>query len=135
MFFVPIASSLSQAIFQTKVAPDAQGRGFAIRGMISQSILPIAFLISGPLADGVFNLLLVEWGALSRAPVGQILGIGQARGIGLMLALSTAFGWAAALMTYANPRIRRVEDEFPDAVPDTPTDTPGDLELTPSLAD
>jgi len=118
MFFVPIASSLSQAIFQTKVAPDVQGRVFAIRGMISQSIMPIAFLISGPLADGLFNPLLVEGGALTNTFVADILGVGPARGIGLMFVLSTLFGWVATLVAYANPRIRLVEDELPDAIPD-----------------
>ncbi len=123
MFFVPIASSLSQAIFQTKIAPEVQGRVFAIRRMISQSIMPIAFMISGPLADGVFNPLLVEGGALSNSFVGDILGIGPARGIGLMFVLSTLFGWVASLVAYANPRIRMVEEELPDAIPDDHEDT------------
>jgi len=135
MFFVPIASSLSQAIFQTKIAPDVQGRVFAIRRMISQSIMPIAFLISGPLADGVFNPLLVEGGTLSNTFVGEILGVGPTRGIGLMFVLSTLFGWAATLVAYANPRIRLVENELPDAIPDTPEDAPDDIELAPSPAD
>ncbi|MBC8504940.1 MAG: MFS transporter [Anaerolineales bacterium] len=139
MFFVPIASSLSQAIFQSKVAPGVQGRVFAIRRMISQSIMPIAYLISGPLADRVLNPLLVEGGALSNTFVGDILGVGPARGIGLMFVLSTLFGWAATLVAYANPRIRLVDDELPDALPDAPQDSPGDSELAeavePSFAD
>ncbi len=139
MFFVPIASSLSQAIFQTKIAPDVQGRVFAIRRMISQSIMPIAFLISGPLADGVFNPLLVEGGVLSNSFVGDILGVGPARGIGLMFVLSTLFGWVASLVAYANPRIRFVEEELPDAIRDDHEDTTEGIEFNegvePSLAD
>ena len=38
LFCILIASGSSQAIFQSKVAPEVQGRVFATRSMISQSI-------------------------------------------------------------------------------------------------
>jgi len=58
LFFVPIASSISQAIFQTKVAANVQGRVFSIRGMIAMAVSPIAFIVSGPLADKVVEPLM-----------------------------------------------------------------------------
>jgi DHA3 family macrolide efflux protein-like MFS transporter len=118
MFFVPLASALSQAVFQTKVAPDVQGRVFAIRGMISQSIMPLAFLVSGPLADHVFGPLMAENGVLASTFVGTILGTGAGRGIGLMFVLSGLFLAAVSVLAYSSPRIRNLEEDIPDAVPD-----------------
>jgi MFS family permease len=118
MFFIPFASALSQAIFQTKVAPDVQGRVFAIRGMIAQSIMPLAFLISGPLADGLLEPLMADGGVLATTFVGTTLGTGPGRGIGLMFVLSGILLIAASVIAFINPRIRNLEEEIPDAIPD-----------------
>jgi DHA3 family macrolide efflux protein-like MFS transporter len=118
MFFVPIASALSQAVFQSKVAAEVQGRVFAIRGMIAQSIMPLAFLISGPLADRLFEPAMAENGALSTTFVGNLLGTGTGRGIGLMFILSGLLLASASVLAYLNPRIRHLEEEIPDAIPD-----------------
>lgn len=120
MFSIPFGSGMSQAVFQTKVAPAVQGRVFATRSMISRSMMPVAFLLAGPLADRVFVPLLSNGGALADTLVGQIVGVGPGRGIGLLfmasgltLAIGTVFVWL-------NPRIRLLEDELPDAIPDAP---------------
>ena len=114
MACVPVVNGSSQAIWQCKVPADLQGRVFATRGMISMAAMPLAYLISGPLADHVFNPLLMEDGALA-AGVGRLIGTGPGRGIGLMFVLAglgTALFSAAA---YLNPRIRCVEEELADA--------------------
>jgi len=118
LLFIPFAAALSQAVFQTKVPPDLQGRVFAIRGMIARSISPLAFLLAGPLADRVFEPLLLETGALSGTVVGRWLGVGPGRGIGLMFVISWLFLCLESMLAFANPRIRRLEDEIPDALPD-----------------
>jgi len=117
MFSVPVASGNSQAVFQTKIAPDIQGRVFAIRGMIARSIMPIAFLSAGPLADHVFEPLLREGGLLFNSFIGDLLGTGPGRGIGLMLVLSGLIVIIVSMIFYANPRIRNVEKELPDEIP------------------
>lgn len=116
LFFIPIASANSQAIFQVKVAPAVQGRAFAMRNMISRSMMPLAFLLAGPLADRVFSPLLREGGALTNTPIAGLLGIGPGRGIGLLFILAGITLFTAGLFALANPRIRLVEDELPDAV-------------------
>ncbi|MBI3160371.1 MAG: MFS transporter [Chloroflexi bacterium] len=120
LFFIPWASAMSQAIFQTKVAPEVQGRVFAIRGMIAQSISPIAQGLAGPLADRVFTPLLLPGGNLAATWVGDLMGVGAGRGIGLLFVLSCAAMWGMSLLAYANPRIRDLERELPDALPDEP---------------
>ena len=118
MFFIPFGGSLSAAMFALKVAPDIQGRVSATRSMISQSMMPIAFLLSGFLADHVFNPLLVEGGKLASTFVGRWIGVGPTRGIGLMLISSGLILFIVSGFAYANPRIRNLETEIPDAIPD-----------------
>ncbi len=117
MFFIPLASGNSQVIFQSKVARDVQGRVFSVRSAISQSMMPIAFLTAGPLADRFFEPLLLPDGALAETFIGQFLGTGVGRGVGLMFLLSGLFGLLVSALVYANPRIRNLEDELPDMLP------------------
>lgn len=120
LVFIPFAAALSQAVFQVKIPPDIQGRVFAIRGMISRSMIPLAFILSGPLADKFFEPLMAEGGALPNTFLGTVLGTGPGRGIGLMFIISGLFLWAESFVAYANPRIRNLETEIPDAIPDEP---------------
>ncbi len=115
LFSIPIASGCSQAIFQAKIAPDVQGRVFATRSMIARSISPIAYLLAGPLADRIFQPLMVPGGLLAAGPVGLAIGTGPGRGIGLLFVLAGLFMMIASAAVWTNPRIRHVETELPDA--------------------
>lgn len=119
-FFIPFASGPSSALFAAKVAPGVQGRVFATRTMISQSMMPLAFILSGVLADHVFTPLLIPGGPLAETIIGQWLGVGTGRGIGLMIITSGFLLLVISLAAYLNPRIRNIE-EIPDAVADEPT--------------
>lgn len=116
MFSVPFGSGLSQVIFQTKVEPAVQGRVFSIRTMIARSMMPVAFLLAGPLADQVFEPLLREGGALASTWIGSLVGVGPGRGIGALYLVSAVVLWAASGLAWANPHIRHVETDLPDAV-------------------
>ncbi len=116
LFSIPIASGCNQALTQAKIEPSVQGRVFAVRGMISQSMMPFAFLIAGPLADRVFGPAMAVGGALAQTPLGQVLGVGPGRGIGLMFVLSGLVLIAVSAVAWSYRRIRAVEDELPDVV-------------------
>jgi MFS transporter, DHA3 family, macrolide efflux protein len=127
MLGMPILNGCNQAIWQSKVAPDLQGRVFATRRMISMSAMPLAYLVGGPLSDYVFEPLLAPGGALAGS-VGRVLGVGPGRGIALLFMLLGVFMLVVAVAGYQAPRVRRVEEELPDAIPDTPKpDTPGQV--------
>ncbi|MEM7586217.1 MAG: MFS transporter, partial [Acidobacteriota bacterium] len=53
MFCFAFMNGCSQAVWQTKVPPDVQGRVFAVRRLIAQITSPIGFFLAGPLADYV----------------------------------------------------------------------------------
>jgi hypothetical protein len=115
LFAIPLSSGSTQAIFAGKVAPDVQGRVFAIRSMIAQSMMPIAFLLAGPLADRVFEPLMQTGGALAASPLGALIGAGVGRGMGLMFVLSGLILLVVSALAWANPRIRNIEAELPDS--------------------
>jgi len=115
MFGGPLINGSSQAIWQVKVPPDVQGRVFAVRRLIAQFTVPLGFLAAGPLADGVFRPLLVAGGPLAGS-VGRVLGVGPGRGIGLIFVCLSVLPLLASLWAYTRPRLRRVEEELPDAV-------------------
>jgi DHA3 family macrolide efflux protein-like MFS transporter len=120
MAVVPVANTASQVLWQLKVPPAMQGRVFSIRRMISQGISPIAILLSGPLADRVFEPLLAEDGALAGS-VGSVIGVGAGRGVGFMFIVTGVVVATLAAIGYLIPRIRNVETELPDYVADQPT--------------
>ncbi len=114
-FTMPIINGSSQAIWQSKVAVDVQGRVFSARRMIAWSTTPLAFALAGPLADRIFKPLLMPDGALASS-VGQVIGVGPGRGIGLLFIVIGLTCSVVALSGYLNPRIRKLEDELPDTV-------------------
>ncbi|MBM4092688.1 MAG: MFS transporter [Planctomycetes bacterium] len=115
MTVLPFLQATSQVLWQTKVAPVVQGRVFALRRMLQQASLPAAYLLAGPLADHVFEPLLVEGGALSTS-LGLWMGVGPGRGIGLLFVIMGIAGCLAATAGYLYPRIRNLETELPDMV-------------------
>lgn len=115
---IPLSSGTSQTIFQTKVPLDLQGRVFAMRSMISRSMMPIAFLSAGPLADFVFDPLLREGGWLANSLVAEIVGVGPGRGIGLIFVLAGMSTLVITWLVYLNPKIRNLETNIPDVVKD-----------------
>src|SRR5258708_9488686 len=55
MFTLPIMNASSQAIWQAKVAPDVQGRVFAVRRAIAWSSQILSPLLAAPLVDYIFR--------------------------------------------------------------------------------
>ncbi len=112
-FCIAVATSSTQAIWQTKVPPTLQGRVLAFRRMLAQSSLPVAFLLAGPLAERVFapGVQADGWISNLTSPAwSQTAG----RGMGLVISLMGLLMLGLIALTYANPRVRRVELEVPD---------------------
>lgn len=127
---VPLITGCTTVIWQSKIAPDVQGRALAISSMVMTSTLPLTALIAGPLADKVFEPLLVKGGPLASS-VGQVIGVGPGRGIALMFILVGSLTLILTLASFLNPRIRLVEDELPDALPSTPPTMVEDMAQSP----
>ena len=89
LFFaaLPFINTSADVLTRANIPDGKQGRAWGLIGVLSQFGFVIAYAVSGVLADHVFNPLLVENGALASS-VGRIIGVGDGRGIGLLLIVS-----------------------------------------------
>jgi len=115
MFTIPLMNASSQAIWQAKVAPDVQGRIFALRRTIAWSSQLVAPLLAAPLADNVFKPGMAEGGALA-AVFGPIVGVGENHGIGVLISLIGLAMTLLCISFFFNSSIRNVEIDLPDHV-------------------
>lgn len=114
-FFIPIMLTADRTIWQLKVPQDIQGRVFSAAGVLRESMMPLAFLVAGPLADRVFEPAMQPGGALASA-FGGLVGTGAGAGMGLMFVCTSALGAAVCLGGYLFPALRNVETDLPDHV-------------------
>jgi hypothetical protein len=77
------------AILNSKVAPNFQGRVVSLRVTAVTLAFALAYATAGPLADRVFEPLLLPGGALASS-VGQVIGTGDGRGMAAQPGLRTA---------------------------------------------
>lgn len=108
----PVNAS-NQAIWQSKVPPELQGRVFSARSLIAQISTPLTMLIAGPLADYVFEPAMREGGALTGI-FGGVVGVGPGAGMGLMFVFTGLFTGLVAVIGYLTPAVRNVETIIPD---------------------
>ncbi len=113
MFSLPIINASSQAIWQSKVAADVQGRVFAVRRAIALSAQVLSPLLAAPLADRVFKPGMAEGGALAKI-FGPIVGVGANHGIGVLISLLALLNLGVVLAACTWPRLRNVEADLPD---------------------
>lgn len=85
--------------------------------MLVWSMAPLGYLTAGPLAEGVFEPLMMQNGLLG-ASIGQLIGTGEGRGMALLMILSGLITLALAALAYQYKPIRLLEDELPDTLPD-----------------
>lgn len=124
MFTLPIIGGSNQAILQSKVAPEVQGRVFGMAAFLTACTVPLASAVAGPLVDRVFQPMLSPGGALADTFVGHLIGVGPGRGVGLLFVLLGIAVIIIVSLAFLNPRLRRVETDLPDAVRPQPQPPP-----------
>jgi MFS family permease len=113
MFTIPLVDGSSQAIWQVKVAPDVQGRVFAVRRTIAWSSQIAAPLLAAPLADYIFKPGMAPGGVLARV-FGPLIGVGENHGIGLLISLLGLVFILVCVVAFMDPYIRNLERDLPD---------------------
>jgi DHA3 family macrolide efflux protein-like MFS transporter len=114
-FSIPIINGCCDAIFLRKVAPEVQGRVFATIKMIWMSCIPLAYVVAGPLAERIFEPLMAKNGLLAGS-IGEIIGVGPGRGIGLLFITMEIIAILVTVAAYRYPRLWFMEDELPDVI-------------------
>jgi surfactin synthase thioesterase subunit/MFS family permease len=116
-FAAALVNAHWQALIQTKVGWELQGRVVATNRMLALSLMPLGNFLAGPLADKVFEPLMASDGPLANS-VGLLIGVGPGRGMGLMMILSGVILALWTLLSYRYRPLRFMEDDLPDAIPD-----------------
>lgn len=112
--FFPFVNGSSQAIWQSKVAPDVQGRVFATRRMIAWFLDPITPIIAGALADYVTEPAMRSSTWLART-FGGLVGNSPGSGMALQFIFAgIAYVVIVLLVALFVPRLRNLEDLLPD---------------------
>ena len=112
---IAIVSGSNQALWQSKVEPENQGRVFSAQQMIASAVAPLAYFLAGPLAEKIFEPIMALDGTLSNK-LSPLLIFGSGRGIGLMFILMGFIKITVSVFGYLNPRVRLLENEIPDVV-------------------
>lgn len=110
---MPLVNGTMQAIVQTKVPAEKQGRVFGAVVFVSQVSMPVATVAAGPLADHVFE----PGAATGTGLVGllaPVVGTGPGAGMATMLLLAGVCGTAAALVGLATTAVRDLDVLVPD---------------------
>ncbi len=111
--FNPLINGSNQAIWQSKVSPDMQGRVFSARTLIAWLPNPISPLVAGLLADYVLEPAMSTPGGLSLS-LGGLIPPGPGAGMALLIVLGSLGALLAGLTGYFVNAIRNAEDILPD---------------------
>lgn len=110
--FMPMVDAFSDTIMQNKILPSFQGRYFASNRALSQIGTSAAYLVSGFLADHIFEPSLLPGGVLTDS-FGWLVGIGSGAGMGLMIFFSGLFGVVIGVIAILYKPLREIEALLP----------------------
>jgi hypothetical protein len=114
-----LMNASNQALWQSKVAPDLQGRVFSARRLIAWFTQPVSPLIGGLLADRWLEPVMRDADSGLARTFGWLVGTGPGAGMGLLVVVCGLAVTVVALTAWGLPMIRNVEQLLPDhdAVP------------------
>ena len=113
MLFNPIVNGSNQAIWQSKVPPEMQGRVFSARALIARISQPVAMVITGPLADRFLIPGMMAGGVLAPT-FGWLVGVGPGAGISMLYFMMGIIGVVSGFGGYLFYQVRNVEEIIPD---------------------
>ena len=115
LFFstLPFMNSCADVLVRVSVPNELQGRVWGLISLITQMGTVTAYIISGVMADYIFEPMFNKNGLLVEN-IGIIIGTGKGRGIGFMLILSGIGMLIMAIVIWKNGEIREVSEKCVD---------------------
>ena len=112
LFFstLPFMNSCADVLVRVSIPNELQGRIWGLISLITQMGTVAAYIISGVMADYVFEPMFNKNGLLVKN-IGMIIGTGKGRGIGFMLILSGMGMLIMAIVIWKNREIREVSEK------------------------
>ena len=115
LFFstLPFMNSCADVLVRVSVPNELQGSVWGLISLITQMGTVTAYIISGVMADYIFEPMFNKNGILVEN-IGMIIGTGKGRGIGFMLILSGIGMLIMAIVIWKNGEIREVSEKCVD---------------------
>ena len=115
LFFstLPFMNSCADVLVRVSIPNELQGRVWGLISLITQMGTVVAYIISGIMADYVFEPMFNKNGILVEN-IEIIIGTGKGRGIGFMLILSGIGMLIMAIVIWKNGEIREVSEKCVD---------------------
>ena len=115
LFFstLPFMNSCADVLVRVSIPNELQGRVWGLISLITQMGTVVAYIISGIMADYVFEPMFNKNGILVEN-IGIIIGTGKGRGIGFMVILSGIGMLIMAIVIWKNGEIREVSEKCVD---------------------
>ena len=115
LFFstLPFMNSCADVLVRVSIPNELQGRVWGLISLITQMGTVAAYIISGIMADYIFEPMFNKNGLLVKN-IGIIIGTGKGRGIGFMLILSGMGMLIMAIIIWKNREIREVSEKCVD---------------------
>lgn len=115
LFFstLPFMNSCADVLVRVSIPNELQGRVWGLISLITQMGTVAAYIISGVMADYIFEPMFNKNGLLVKN-IGMIIGTGKGRGIGFMLILSGMGMLIMAIVIWKNGKIREVSEKCVD---------------------
>ncbi len=110
----PLINTSNQSIWQSKVAPDIQGRVFSARRLIAWFTNPISPIIAGLLADKWLEPSMTAGTTGLASTFSSWVGTGPGAGMALLFIFCGLTAASIGLIGYFIPAIRNAESILPD---------------------
>jgi len=111
---IPLVNSSNQAIWQSKVPPDLQGRVFSVRRLIAQIVNPLGMLIAGPLADHFFEPAFLAPTSDITLFLSKWFKPGPGAGMAFLLSIASLMIVVVGIYGFFSSKVRNVEAIIPD---------------------
>ncbi|MEV4835302.1 MFS transporter [Nonomuraea sp. NPDC049486] len=115
LFTLPVVNGCAHAVLQSRVDPALLGRAMGTVHTLGSAAVPVGYLLAAPVAEHLLNPALLPGGALAGS-AGLIVGVGEGRGIALVLLLDGLLLLTLAGVLAVLPALRRL-DRRPVPVP------------------
>jgi MFS family permease len=103
--FMPAVQIAAEVLIRKNLANEVQGRAFGLIGFITQMGYIFAYIISGVLADYVFEPFM-SGNSLLAIKIGEVIGAGAGRGDALLILIA---GMALAIIGIVVSRLKSVK--------------------------